>query len=302
MTEARQNFIDAQQQILDRCSVDAESRFVDVPSIGGRAHVLVCGDGSPVVMINGIGTPGAMWAPLMAELDGFRLFAVDLPAFGLTDAAEGFTENLRRNAVRFLDEVLDRLELESPCFVGNSLGSLSTSWLALDRPNRVSAMMHVGCPAIVLDSSAPLPMRLLSVKLLGRLLTWLQPPSAKQVEKLSKLVNEYPLSRELANLLLATEQLPGFRQTFLSTLHALLRLRGNRQEMRLTAEQLARIEQPTLVFWGEDDPFGPPEVGERMMKAMPAAELHVVGGGHAPWLTQAKRIAPIAEAFLQALQ
>lgn len=302
MTKARQNFIDAQEQLLGRCSVNADSRFIHVPSIGGRAHVLACGEGEPVVMINGIGTPAAMWAPLMVELDGFRLFAVDLPAYGLTDAADGFAEHLRHNVVCFLHGVLDRLELESPCFVGNSLGSLSTSWLALEWPNRVSAIMHLGCPAIVLDTSAPLPMRLLSVKPLGGLLTWLQPPSAKQVEKLSKMVNEYPLSPELANLLLATERLPGFRQMFLSTLHALLHLRGNRPEVRLTSEQLARIQQPTLVFWGEDDPFGPPEIGVRMVEAMPAAELHVVGGGHAPWLTQAKRIAPIAKAFLQAAQ
>ncbi len=285
--------------MLDRFGVDAQSRFVDVPSIGGQAHVLVSGDGPAVVMVNGIGTPAAMWAPLMAELDGFRLLAVDLPAYGLTDDAAELADNLRRNAVRFLAEVLDRLALDVPCFVANSLGSLWTSWLALDRPQSVAAMVHVGCPALALDTSAPLPMRLLSVKPLGRLLTWLQPPSEEQVEQLSKMVNEYPLVPELADLLLATERLPGFRNTFLSTLHALLHLRGSRPEMRLTAEQLARMDQPTLLIWGQDDPFGSPEVGERMVRAMPDAELHVVGGGHAPWLTQSERIGPIATRFLR---
>jgi pimeloyl-ACP methyl ester carboxylesterase len=284
--------------MLERYGVEAESRFIDVSSIGGRAHALVSGEGRAVVMINGIGTPGAMWAPLMAELRNFRLFVLDLPAYGLTDTTPRLVGNLRRNAVRFLEEVLDRLELDRPAFVANSLGSLWVNWLALDWPKRVSALVHVGCPALALDSSAPFPMRLLSVRPLARLLTWLQPPSPKQVEQLSKMVGEYPLVPELMGLLVATQRLPGFRQTFLSMLHALIRLRGSRPELRLTVGQLARIDQPTLLIWGKHDPFGSPELGERMAATMPAAELRVVGGGHAPWLTQAERIGQMTAHFL----
>ncbi|MBP7777383.1 MAG: alpha/beta hydrolase [Acidobacteria bacterium] len=285
--------------MLDRHGIDADSRFVEVPVVDGDAHVLVSGEGPAVVIVNGIGIPAAMWAPLMAELEGFRLFAVDLPAYGLTDTTKDFAGDLRHNAVRFLDQVLDGLGLDAPAFVANSLGSLWTTWLALDRPERVKAMVHVGCPALVLDTSAPLLMRLLSVRPLGRVMTRLRPPSVSQVEELSTMVNEHPLTPELADLILATERLPDFRHTFLAMLNALLRVRGSRPAMRLTAEQLARIPQPTLVFWGNHDPFGSVTAGERMVKAMPNAELHVVGGGHAPWLTQAKRIGPIAACFLR---
>jgi len=113
------------------------------------------------------------------------------------------------------------------------------------------------------------------------------------------MVREHPLSPELADLLLATGRLPGFRQTLLSTLNALIRLRGNRPEVRLTGEQLEQVTQPTLVFWGENDLFGSVAVGERMVKVMSNAGLHVVGGGHAPWLTQSKCIGPIAARFLR---
>jgi len=222
VTDERTEFIEAQRRMLDRFGVEARSRFVEVPSIGGRAHVLESGEGLPVVLVNGIGTPGAMWAPLMAQLDGFRLLVVDLPAYGLTDTTPRIARDLRSSAVRFLDEVLDALALYRPLFVASSLGSLWVSWLALDRPERVAALVHVGCPAMALGTSAPLPMRLLSIRPLGRLLTRLQPPSKKQVEGLSKMVREYPLPPELVDLLVATERLPGFRETFLATLHALL--------------------------------------------------------------------------------
>jgi pimeloyl-ACP methyl ester carboxylesterase len=36
-----------------------------------------------------------------------------------------------------------------------------------------------------------------------------------------------------------------------------------------------------------------------MADAMPTAELHVVDGGHAPWMTQAERIAPVITDFLR---
>lgn len=299
MATEREDFIAAQQQMLDRYGVAAPSRFIDVPSIGGRAHVLVSGEGPDVVMVNGIGTPGAMWAPLMAYLRGLKVHVVDLPAYGLTDTTADFSDDLRRSAVLFLEEVLDRLGLDRPSFVGNSLGSLWTCWLALDRPKRVAALVHVGCPALALDTSAPLPMRMLSVGPLGRLLTTIQKPSPKQVEQLAKMVKEHPLPPVLVDLLVATERLPGFRETFLAMLHSLLRLRGSRPALRLTADQLGRIQQPNLLFWGKDDPFGSPEVGERMAAIMPSAELQVVAGGHAPHLTQSERIGPRIARFVQ---
>ena len=297
--DPRQAFIKAQQRLLNRYNVEAQSHFIEVPSIKGKAHALVTGNGPAVVMVNGIGTPAAMFAPLIAELNGFQIFAVDLPAYGLTDTTKEFTKNLKRNAIDFLREVIEELGLQRPAFMANSMGSLWTSWLALERPEKVAAMVHLGCPAIILDTSAPFPMRLLSVKPLGRLMTWLQPPSKKQVEDLSKMVNEYPLVDELSDLLLATERLPKFRQTFLSTLNTLLRLGGNRPEMSLSAEQLANIKHPTLFFWGKNDPFGGPEIGKRVVEAMPNAELHILEGGHAPWLSQAKSIGPKASSFMR---
>jgi pimeloyl-ACP methyl ester carboxylesterase len=113
------------------------------------------------------------------------------------------------------------------------------------------------------------------------------------------MVKEYPLVPELIDLLVATERLPAFRQMFLSTVHTLLRLRGTRPEKRLTADQISKIHQPTLIFWGENDPFGSPDIGKAMVESMPDGELHIVDGGHTPWLTQAKRIGPIARKFLR---
>ena len=126
-----------------------------------------------------------------------------------------------------------------------------------------------------------------------------QPPSKRQVEHLAKMVREHPLPPEIHELIVTTERLDHFEDTFLATLNRLVRLRGNRPEMSLTAEQLARIDAPTLIVFADHDPMGDADVGERVAAAMPNAQLHIVEGGHAPWLHHADQIAPVLAAFLR---
>ena len=293
------DFSAAQAAVLDLHGITAEERWVEAPVVQGQAHVLVIGEGAPVVVLNGIGVPAAMFAPLMARLDDVTLYAVDLPAFGLTDTTPDFADDLRTNAVRFLTEVLDGLGLDRPIVIANSLGSLWASWLALDRPDRVAALAHIGCPAIVLDTAAPLPMRLLSARPLGRIMLKVQPPSERQVEKLARMVHQHPLPPEIARLVLATERLDHFQGTFLAELNRLLRLRGNRPELALTADQLANIQAPTLLVFGTDDPMGDATVGHRMAAAMADADLHVVPGGHTPWIHHAEQITALVSALIE---
>jgi pimeloyl-ACP methyl ester carboxylesterase len=294
-----EDFSKAQAAVLNRYDLAAEERWIEASIVEGQAHVLVTGEGPPVVMLNGIGIPAAMWTPLLARLDGVTQYAVDLPGYGLTDTTPTFADDLRSNAVRFLTEVLDGLGLDRPILVANSLGSLWASWLAIDHPDRVAALAHIGCPAIVFDTSAPLPMRLLAARPLGRLMMKLQPPSERQVDHLAKMVKEHPLPPEIVRLILATERLSHFEDTFLAMLNRLLRLRGNRPDLALTADHLTRIQAPTLLVFAKDDPMGAAPIGQRMADGMADTELHIVDGGHAPWLHHADQIAPLLTTFVQ---
>lgn len=297
-------FSRAQDDALRHYGVHAESRRVRVDVVEGTAHVLVTGTGPDVLMVNGIGLPAAFWAPLLARLTGCTLHAVDMPAFGLTDSTERFAApGLRANATRFLVEVADGLGLGRPLrIVASSLGSLWATWLAIDEPAQVGALVHVGCPALVLGTSAPLPMRLLSVPGLGRALLRMQPPSTGQVERLAGTVGE-DLSRApvLRDLLVEAERLPGYGQMLRSLLHELVRVRGARPGVALLADELRLVRQPVQLVWGAHDPFGSLEVAEAVRRALPAAGLHVVPGGHAPWLDSADAVAESAHTFLAAV-
>ncbi|MGA7271154.1 MAG: alpha/beta hydrolase [Acidimicrobiia bacterium] len=290
----------AQQEMLDRYGLAPETDFVDVAAIDGRAHVIMCGDGPPVMMLIGGGVPAAMWAPLMARLDGFTLYAVDLPGHGLSDRAEFTTSTLRPMMTSFLRQVLDGLGLDRPVFVSQSIGGLITTWLALEDPDRVASISYVGCPALMLGTSAPFLLRLASIPPLGRLVRRLQPPSPKQVDLVADMAGEdFSDFPELHHLMLELERLPSFGEDLNQLHYAVVRLRGPRPELEQTPDQLARITQPVQLIWGQDDTFGPPTAGERAARIIPDAEVHVVPGGHAPWLQSTQRVAEILTPFLR---
>lgn len=295
------DFRRAQTRILHRYGVDAESLFPRVAVVNGRAHVLRAGHGPAVVLVPGFADPAAMWTPLLAQLAGFTVYAVDRPCFGLTDSAEHDTATIRRLAADFLSQVLDALGLARPLVIGNSIGSLWATWLALDRPDRVAAMVHIGCPALWLGTSAPLPMRLLSVPSIGRRVM-ASPPSPSQVEAFGRLMagEDLSLLPELRDLLVAAGRLPGAQRATVQVLHALVRLRGARPEVTVGPEQLQAIRQPVLLVWGSRDKFGGPDVGREAARVIPDASLRVVAcGGHVPWVGHPAEVAGAAVPFLR---
>ncbi len=299
--QARAEFQAAQQRVLRRYGVTARSRLVDVPALEGKAHVLVVGEGPPLVMVIGGTTPAAFWAPLMPHLRGHTVYAMDLPGFGLTDPVTYRSTTFRATAVDFLTQVLDGLGVERGPFVTHSMGSLWTAWLALDRPDRVTAQVQIGCPAFILDTSAPLPMRLMSISPVGRLLLKLQPPSVRQVERVFAMACEDVSGiTEIRDVLLACERLPGYGSSMLCLMNAVMRFGMPRPEIVLTAEQLTRLRHRVQLIWGENDPFGSVDVARRAADLIPDAELHVVPGGHGPWFHHAEKVGAVARRFLEA--
>jgi pimeloyl-ACP methyl ester carboxylesterase len=296
---ARERFIAAQQRALDRHGVEAESRFVSTGILDGPAHVLATGEGPPVMMVIGGGMVAGLWAPLMARLRNHRLYAIDPPGHGLSGTMDYRTETMRPMAVEFLSQVLDGLGLGSAPFIAQSMGGLWTSWLALDRPELVSRICYVACPAVILGTSAPLPLRLSTITPVRWLIEKLDPPSPRQVIRMGRMSGE-DLSTlpEMRDLFLAYELMPGASGTLLDVHRALVGWRGPRAEVELTEDDMVRISQPVQMIWGDRDPYGSPEVGQRVADLAPRARLHVVPGGHGPWLRGSAEVAALIEEFL----
>ena len=62
---------------------------------------------------------------------------------------------------------------------------------------------------------------------------------------------------------------------------------------------LAEVAAPTLLLWGDADPFSPFTVGERLAMLLPDARLHVISGGdHDLGREHAGQLAPLVDAHL----
>ena len=302
-TERTEDFIAAQERLLATHDVDATSRFLDLPWRGLRAHVLeVAGEKPPLVFVHGGGAFGALWAPLLARLANHTRFAVDRPGFGLTERVTHRPETLREDAVGFLEGTLDTLEIERATIVANSIGALWTIWLALDRPDRVERLVLIGCPAMLLDTSAPLPLRLLGVPLVGRVMMAIMPPSPKEVRMVFDGMNEgETLEKDpaLAEAWLASERRSDFGPAWRDNIRSLLTPLGPRKTATITPGQLRRIQQPVQVIWGRNDPLGSVETGKRAANLLPNADFAVIPGGHLPWLDSPDMTAGIIQNFVE---
>lgn len=62
---------------------------------------------------------------------------------------------------------------------------------------------------------------------------------------------------------------------------------------------MSKIAAPIFFLWGEDDPFGLPEVARTFVERVPNAELELLpNAGHAVWLDDPEHAANITTDFL----
>jgi pimeloyl-ACP methyl ester carboxylesterase len=157
----------------------------------------------------------------------------------------------------------------------------------------------VACPAHVLGTTAPVPMRLMSLGVLGRLMLRLQPPSRRQTERVFAGVHEdFSATPELVDVLLACERLPWYPDALLSLMRAVMRVGRARPEVVSGAVELGRVPHPVQLVWGRRDPFGSVDVARRTAELLPDAELHVVRGGHAPWFDDPVGVGDLVRTFV----
>ena len=293
-------FLDAERAFFEHSAVSVRSTFVDLPRPRLRIRLLEAGAGEPTLLLHGGGGAAGLFAPLMASLPAARLIAPDRPGHGLSDAFTYRGVDLRRHAVDFVGSIAESLGERPLRIIANSMGALWALWYALEHPERVSRLVLVGCPALLLGTSGPLGFRLLSVKRLNEIMFGMEPASAKQIRSLMRRMGHDPdrISREFMTYMQRIEELPAYRAAWLSLLETSLTARGARKHLALGDAELRRVVLPTLFLWGANDPFGTADVGRRACSLMPDARLEAVGVGHLPWLDDAVRCGRLASEFL----
>ena len=296
----------AEQALWRHLGLTVTERFIDIPEPRLRVRMLECGNpsGEPLVFVHGGLGEGWDWSTMMARLTEFRCITLDRPGSGMSDGVDFLAVDVRQLAVDVLQAVLDASGLRRAAFVANSMGGWWTFQLAMRAPARITRMVMLGCPAVILDTSAPLPMRLISIPVLGRGLVKLMAPASPAKARITPTFLGHPAevgqrwSDEEAEVSYRFGNLPNAQKSWLTLLRRFLKPWGPSREMRITTEELRRVHQPTLLVWGKNDPFGSPDSGRAVTTLMPRAELVVVGLGHLPWWDELDECVRLVRAFV----
>lgn len=292
-------FETAQQDLFEAAGLDVQSQFVDLDGPRARTHVFEAGppdDDPPLVFVHGTAGFGAFLAPLVAQFDDARRIAFDRPGYGLSDPFEYATESVRRTLVDAVEGVLDATAVERADLVCHSMGGYAGVLFALARPERVRSLVLVGSVPAFPGTQPPVPLRLLTVPLLGRLLQRLQKSGEEGVLDVAEVFGEREAIQDhpaLVRALAAHEADPKSSAAGRSEFAALLSVRGWRPSMRLGEDELGRLRAPTSVVWGENDPLGRPGDVRAGVDSIPDARFETVDAGHMPFLGHPGRCAQV---------
>jgi pimeloyl-ACP methyl ester carboxylesterase len=274
---------------LERESTPAYGERVAVD--GGSLNVYRHGESGPIiVLLSGYETaaPTLDFAPLIRELDGFRVIVVEGFGYGYSDT--DVPPRTIENVTAELHQVLGRLGVDEPVVLAaHSLGGLYTLFYANRYPDEVSAVVGI-------DASVPGQINGLA----GGRSTW------------ERLIPASGLLRAALTLFPALAEPTG--DTHTAQEREQIRLmanwnyanpaildEGNQATRSFTAVEdlMYPAEIPVLAFIKkEGNQAGWRELHERQLEGREHGELIELDGGHYLHWTQSPRIASTIRSFL----
>ena len=253
--------------------------------------------GSTVLLLHGVGGYVERWLPIWAALAArHRVYAPDMLGCGRTDKPSSVTYSWD-TAVRFVSDLMAALGIEQASLVGHSAGGGAALLMALRFPSRVEKLVLVSSGG--LGKEMPLQFRFLTLPVLGEVVTRLSPQGSDR--ELAALAQGEPA---LAGELLARHHQmaaqPGAQRALLKTLRWAFGPFGPYERYYgPILRGLPSIQQPTLIIWGQQDPYFPVAHARAAAGRLPDARLHIFDPcGHLPMIEHAQAFNALLLEFL----
>jgi pimeloyl-ACP methyl ester carboxylesterase len=259
----------------------AHSRSVTVG--GHRLHYYVMGpaQGSPVVLVHGLGGRCEDWRNLAPYLvrAGFRVYMPDLPGHGRSAQPADFSYSIPDQAATVVG-FMDAMGLKQVDLGGWSMGGWIVQRIAAEHPDRVGRLM-------VFDSAGIHEVPAWDTRLFT-------PTSAVELDQLDALLMPSP------------PRVPGFITADIvrvSGQHAWIIHRA--LDSMLTGRDatdglLPQLKMPVLIVWGGKDQITPLSQGEKIHALVPQSQLEVIPScGHLAPVQCADLIGPKVAQFLK---
>jgi len=141
--KGRRKILSFYRRMLRDLSCEVEIR--EYETCRGLTAVLTTGpkEGAPLILLHGTASNSAAWGMDIGEYSRhFRVYAVDIPGEPGFSTPGRFS-SAGKEFTLWLDDLMDRMGVESAFFCGQSLGAWAALRLAVDRPGRVRKVCAV---------------------------------------------------------------------------------------------------------------------------------------------------------------
>lgn len=235
---------------------------------GGELAYVDEGTGRPVLFLHGFPTHGYLWREyLPAFPPWFRVLVPDLLGHGDSGATEDAPLDLGAQA-GYVRELLEALGVERCAVVGHAHGGGVAQRLALE--GRAEALILIDSVVSGRRPAGPID---------G--LRTLAPDAERMAEARALCTDALRLGMGRPERL-ADGDLEEYLRPFSGPEGARACVRAARgwdgRGLEDAAEGLGRLDIPTLIVWGEDDPFLAVSVGEELSEAIPSSTFAVLPG------------------------
>ena len=240
-----------------------------------NVYLAACGSGSPLLFLHGAPDSAEMWDGVIEQMKNqYQCFAPDLPGFGRSHAPANFTCSLE-NMAAFLDELIEKAAISTPLnlVAGDFGATYGLSW-AVSYLHKVKRLAIVGGSNFSSRYRWHGMARLLRTPVLGdvAMATVTLPGQERMMRRNAPLLSSEYVRKSYA-LSLAK---PETRRMMLKLYRSI-----NSKDFIEWEDRLHALTDhvPTLVLWGDKDPFIAPEYAEQFGSAQVE---HFPQNGH--WL------------------
>ncbi|HJU78329.1 MAG TPA: alpha/beta fold hydrolase [Nitrososphaeraceae archaeon] len=237
----------------------------------------------PLLLLHGLGGSIESWTNNVSSLSTkFRVIALDLPGFGLSDKPKlSYSINFY---VSFIEAFIKRIKLSRLFIVGSSLGGHVAVEFALQNRNIVDKL-------VLISPAGSLPKSFKGTKELKRYIRIVNAKSPKDVSRILTSIDNSMVNSSYADAIYKRLTLPGAKDAFISA------LKGSANAPRYN-NKLERIEIDTLLIWGKEDRMIPLRFIRPFMEQRKSRIIILEKCGHRPHVENPKLFNKIVKDFL----
>lgn len=254
-------------------------------------------NGPILLLSHGVGASLEFWDELINHPDNsLRMIAWDFPGHGLSSFLDDKNYRLDFYAQRAW-QLLEHLGVNNATLVGNSLGGAVSLRMLQQQEQRVDKLVLLN--AATIGKEAPMPFRLMTIPVLGEIMTKSVDMAFKQqVEAI--FAKSYKLTDKLREVIKRNVSREGAQAAFLANIRNVTSLTGlNKKLVDESLQIVSTTTKPILYIHGLEDTVIPVSHSENAHAHTADSKLIVMEDcGHTPHVEKTDALLQALKAFL----